>query len=849
MGKWWICWSSRFVEGIQRHGPALLLFAVLSILLTWPVVLTPSSHLENEGDAVLNAWTLGWDAAHLLRPAQLPHAPNFYPYPYTLYFSEHLLGAALLVAPIVWLTGNPVLAYNLLFLSAFALSAIGTYALVLWLTGDRMAAVLSGLLFGSMTLRFGPSPQLQVLLNFGIPLAVLFLLRLLRTGSIRDLVGLVLASLGQFLISLYHGLFLAVGLLGIGVEQAIRHPQARRPAILGKAVFAILLTGALYLPVAWPYLEARRWVGARGLGEQALFGLLSFLLVPHRHLYATLPPFREIHRYVHVETLFPGIVPLALAVYGIWHSRSPWRRPFALLAVLGTVFAMGPAPRLRLEDPPLFPAMPYLLLWQFFPGFQAIRVPARIFVLAQLGLSVLAGLGWHAWRPRRALRGWAFALALALGILEAYRGPFPRHPAPRPIPDLDRRLAGSALPQPFLEFPTIRTLDILSDPETMRRLTHAQFATLYRGQPTPIGYSGFFPPLFWEVADRLLVFPSRESLAFFADLGVKAIVVRTEGWDEEEQRAFTARWALFRDRFQEAVRTPAGTLYFLKESTRPGSGAVEILGMPEGDRVWLFLQLPQTAWPWRVTLTPSRYRLVLTAPEVPEASPVILQGELPLALPAYLEALPIGWVPQPQEASALQVEGQVEPGEKGRMHLPPPQPVRLRSTIPLRGPAPKPSGVWRMPRLEFENGLALDALALSGESFCPGEALELTMFWSVWDAQAFHAQDQVPVVFLHLHDHAGRMAAGRDLPVDFGNKPFRTWAQGESILQSYRLMLPADLPPGSATIVVGLYPLGRPDPASRWPIRSARASLWEHAAAAVATIEIRPTPCWVQGDS
>ncbi|WP_322800595.1 hypothetical protein [Thermoflexus sp.] len=844
MAKWWICWTSRFAEVARRHGPPILLFAALSVALTWPVALTASSHLENDGDAVLNAWTLGWVATHLRHPAQLPHAPNFYPYPYTLYFSEHLIGAALLIAPVIGLTGNPVLAYNVLFLSAFVLSAGSMYALVSWMTGDRSAAMLSGMLFASMTLRFGPSPQLQVLLNFGIPLALLFFLRALRTGRCRDVVGLGGVFALQFLISLYHGLFTAVGLISVGAEQLMRNPRARRAALWGRIALAMAAAAGLLLPVTWPYLEARRWVGARGLDQQALFGALSYLLVPHGHLYAALPPFREVHRYAHIETLFPGVVPLALAAYGLWRSRSPWRRPFALLLALGWIFSLGPALRLRLEDPPLIPAMPYVLLWRFFPGFQAIRVPARMFVLAQLGLAGLAGLGWHAWHPRRIPRAGGVLAVLALATLEAYRGPFPRYPAPQPLPDLDRHLASHRPTSPFIELPTLRTLDVLSDAETMRRLTHAQFATLYRGQPTPIGYSGFFPPLFWEVADRLLVFPSRESLAFLEDLGVRAILVRTDGWAPGEREALEARWALFRDSFEREAETPAGTLYWIRERPRSTVGEIDVTGVPVGDRIWIFLNLPRGAWPWRISITPGRYRLEITPLNRASVPPsYVLEGALPRVLPFYLEKLPIGVLPLPADIQAFKVEGWVEGGDSGRLELPPARRILLRRVVFLEEPLSALPATYRMPMIEFQNGIVLGVIALSGEAFCPGEALEFTMLWNVRDVQAFQAQERVPVVFLHLHDRGGRMVGGRDLPLDFGIKSFREWGPGEVIAQGYRVTLPLDLPPGPASMVIGLYPLGQPEPGSRWPIRSARAPLWEHAAAVGATIEILPSPC------
>ncbi len=848
MARWGISWGLRSVKALWCHGLAVLLFTSLSVALTWPVARSAATHLENDGDAVLNAWTLGWVVSHLLRPAELPHAPNFYPYPYTLYFSEHLLGAALLAAPVIGLTGNPVLAYNLLFISAFALSALSAYALVQWLTRDWAAALLSGLLFGSMTLRFSQSPQLQVLLNFGIPLAVLFLLRFLRSGNLRDLFGLAFAFAWQFLISLYHGLFLSIGLILISLEQVLRNPHARRLSIGLKAVLGFAVAALILVPAERPYLEAQRWVGSRALDQQAFFGLLSYLLVPRDHLYARLPPFWEVHRY-HGETLFPGWVPLILAGYALWRSRSPWRRPFALLTLLGLILSIGPTLRLRLEDPPLLSGMPYIVLWRFLPGFQAIRVPHRIIVLTHLGLAVLAGLGLRTWRQRGLGRPWTLAMVFAWAALEAYRGPFPRHPAPQPIPALDQRLTSLATLQPFVEFPTVRTLNILSDPETMRRLSHVQFATLYRGQPTPIGYSGFFPPLFWEVADRLMFFPSRESLSFFEDLGVRAVIIRSDGWTSEERQAFETRWSLFQDFFRKEAETAEGSLYFLTgrptHEAEPGGDRIAVLGVADGDGVWLFLSLPRAAWPWRISLTPGRYTLEIMEHDPGGSSKrSVFEGTLPLVLPDYLSVVPVGVLRPHHGARVLEATVRLEPGEGGRLQSPPRRPLIAREAIRLMDASQLPERM-KMPEVTFQNGLTLSALILSGSAYCPGETLEFSLFWRVWDAERLHAQSRVPVIFIHLHDREGRIVGGRDLMVDIWNKGFRSWAQGEMIVQPYRLALPADLQPGPAFVVAGLYPLGQP--ADRWPIRSARAPLWEYEAAMVAAVEIQPTPCRVSG--
>ena len=83
--------------------------------------------------------------------------PAFFPAPDTLALSEHLLGLSVLTTPIVWLTGNPVLAYNIAFLLTFLLSAMGAYVLGLTLTKSRGAGFVAGLLYA-----FAPYRMAQV---------------------------------------------------------------------------------------------------------------------------------------------------------------------------------------------------------------------------------------------------------------------------------------------------------------------------------------------------------------------------------------------------------------------------------------------------------------------------------------------------------------------------------------------------------------------------------------------------------------------------------------------------------------------------------------------------------------
>src|SRR5262249_58471005 len=106
-------------------------------------------------DCLLHVWTLAWDHHALATdPADVLNANIFYPHPRTLLYSDHLLGLAVLLAPLRLFTANPVLIHNLVTVAAPALAALALYALALALTGEPAAALVGALLYGFAPLRF-----------------------------------------------------------------------------------------------------------------------------------------------------------------------------------------------------------------------------------------------------------------------------------------------------------------------------------------------------------------------------------------------------------------------------------------------------------------------------------------------------------------------------------------------------------------------------------------------------------------------------------------------------------------------------------------------------------------------
>jgi len=81
-------------------------------------------------------------------------------------------------------------------------------------------------------------------------------------------------------------------------------------------------------------------------------------------------------------------------------------------------------------------------------------------------------------------------------------------------------------------------------------------------------------------------------------------------------------------------------------------------------------------------------------------------------------------------------------------------------------------------------------------------ARQVTLFWT---PLAPIPDDYT--VFVHVRDARGANVAQRDSQPLGGDYPTHQWRAGETVIDPYRIELPADLPPGEYRIVAGMYRL------------------------------------------
>jgi len=111
--------------------------------------------------------------------------------------------------------------------------------------------------------------------------------------------------------------------------------------------------------------------------------------------------------------------------------------------------------------------------------------------------------------------------------------------------------------------------------------------------------------------------------------------------------------------------------------------------------------------------------------------------------------------------------------------------------------------------LRFGEHVTLQGYALDRTDYAPGDALTLTLFWTT--DSLLEARYKV---FVHLYaDPAAPPPAQHDSEPGGGLYPTIDWTPGQMVIDRHGLLIPADLPPGTYTLAVGMYDAA--DPAAR----------------------------------
>jgi hypothetical protein len=311
---------------MSSAGLAFVAYFLIAIAATWPL----SRGLTHDvpwdlGDPVLVLWILAWDCEQLLRIlggdvtriATFFDANIFHPTPLTLAYSEHFMAQAVQILPVYAMTGNPILSYNIAFLSTWVLSGLGMYLLVRELTGSAVAGFVAGLLFGFAPYRVPQSGHLHVLSSQWMPFVLFGLRRYFVTRRRLALAGATIALALQCLSSGYYLLFFSPLVVIFALWEISGHRLWRDLRMWRDLVLAGAAVAALVVPFLLPYAALRETARAsRPIAEVELYSADVYSYATAFSAQRVWGDVLQMFRKPEGE-LFPGAVPTFLALLGL----------------------------------------------------------------------------------------------------------------------------------------------------------------------------------------------------------------------------------------------------------------------------------------------------------------------------------------------------------------------------------------------------------------------------------------------------------------------------------------------------------------------------------------------------
>lgn len=453
-----------------RHLLALAFYLLVAIIVTFPLitqigdVLTGFVHGDG-GEMAHHIWWFGY----ALRTGQ----PLFYQT--MLGYPNGIEGVTLWAHPLqfypAWLLALVLplpAAANLAILFSMALNGWAMFALARLLIHEAggsaqatpssftrdLAALIAGLVFmlyPTMQGHLGAG-HAGLMVQWGVPLYVLCLLRLKRADSRRDLAGWFALGVLMFMISAFGHSLQAIYVLLPLTAVLVLHTLWRRDWRGALRLIAVSGAGALALAIfLLPVLREAFGTSAyadEGGSVRYSADLLSIVTPSFRHpLFESWDyPRRVLGVNLDEGAAYYGVIVLALSALAVWKLRTA--RLWLALAVIAWVLALGEL--LKVFDQPVmiesggyrsYIPLPYALIADL-PGFSIARTPGRFLFTLALAAAALAGFG--AWIALRRLRARPARLivsaALMLGIAFEYQVFFPLPTFSAAIPEAIRGL-------------------------------------------------------------------------------------------------------------------------------------------------------------------------------------------------------------------------------------------------------------------------------------------------------------------------------------------------------------------------------------------------------------------------
>jgi hypothetical protein len=261
--------EARRVVVLVRELLVFLGFCLFTALLTWPYVTRMRDAVVDKGDPYLMAWILWWDYhATFTNPLHLFDANVFYPLKYSLAFSEHSYGLALLFFPLYAIGLRPLTVQTIALFFGFAVSGYGAFRLGRTLTGSTAAGWVTGIVFAFVPYRFNMMSQVVYVFSPWMPLVFEALVLFARERSRKRAIWLGCAFFMNGLTTITWFTFTLIPFALFAAILLTRYRIWRERDFWLRAGVALTAAVVALIPFMAPYVLASRLYGFKRTIEE-----------------------------------------------------------------------------------------------------------------------------------------------------------------------------------------------------------------------------------------------------------------------------------------------------------------------------------------------------------------------------------------------------------------------------------------------------------------------------------------------------------------------------------------------------------------------------------------------------
>lgn len=388
---------------------------LLTFLLTWPLIAKINTFYGDASDQALESWKLWYNqnaivTGRIFDQEAYFNSNQFYPFPYSFAYSDHVFIPSLIFAPIYWLSNDLIFSANYFVILTFVFSFISAFYCLDFFVKDKRASLTGAFIFTFNPLTFSHFPQhLQLMNKFFLPPLFLFAYLYIKNLTWKNAFFFFLFFTLNALSSIYFFVFSLVLVPVFWLPFLITKLKEKNISFF----FKFFLTGLVFLvflPILfyfkWPYLQFSSLEGvSRTLKENSSFSargidwissLKTSLL--YENVTRELDFFREpkdINGFFNYSehTLFINLLPFVLFLIGLFIvRRGTVFFAFALVVLFSAVFTFGPY-FYGWNGKKAIANTFYYQLYDISVALQGIRVPTRFQFIFYFPFALIAAFG------------------------------------------------------------------------------------------------------------------------------------------------------------------------------------------------------------------------------------------------------------------------------------------------------------------------------------------------------------------------------------------------------------------------------------------------------------------------